>query len=595
MKTQLMQVDTTSGNRMYAEDIQYGANVYTEIFRGGMGITGATNSGIFKIFGIAVSGTSIQITKGALLIYYNGTSSSTIVDQDQIAVCRYNGNDVTIDQGTAFNLYVGYNETQRVNEGGSNYIAYRDYFFQTTSFSGSKLTLSVPANLTIPELMKQYGWNYPMPKSFTFDLLETPVDAEDILTEGSVGTDQLANYCVTSDRIANGAVGTDQLNVNEVNGMFFDYTISNISQFGTVFNNILSRGSYKVRILAGEYNITQSYNLGNTSSGNKVDIYCDPGVVLNGFLSENVLSNLSVINDTALDNSVSGGVTLHGGKINAIFQSGSSSNSYSVISGFSGIYNCILCLPQNITSTQTALSCVLNSSNIDNIIVDLISTSYTSNQSGKIGVIFSNCENITNVYVQRPKTSTNNSPYVHIFLFCKDISNVKIDSIESNKLITYFLSCYNISGVSLTISGIFDNSSQKVRVFTNCFNITNVNIMAQNYGYTEESPNIVQIFGSCSNISGVRANFTDVMGTGNNQMITLISSCTSVSHVFASGRSPMKGFIVLSKGVTNNYIYSASQLSSVVYSQSYASYDTSVPCDEGINGGLNYIENLSDI
>ena len=595
MKTQLMQVDTTSGNRMYAEDIQYGANVYTEIFRGGMGITGATNSGIFKIFGIAVSGTSIQITKGALLIYYNGTSSSTIVDQDQIAVCRYNGNDVTIDQGTAFNLYVGYNETQRVNEGGSNYIAYRDYFFQTTSFSGSKLTLSVPANLTIPELMKQYGWNYPMPKSFTFDLLETPVDAEDILTEGSVGTDQLGNYCVTSDRIANGAVGTDQLNVNEVNGMFFDYTISNISQFGTVFNNILSRGSYKVRILAGEYNITQSYNLGNTSSGNKVDIYCDPGVVLNGFLSENVLSNLSVINDTALDNSVSGGVTLHGGKINAIFQSGSSSNSYSVISGFSGIYNCILCLPQNITSTQTALSCVLNSSNIDNIIVDLISTSYTSNQSGKIGVIFSNCENITNVYVQRPKTSTNNSPYVHIFVFCKDISNVKIDSIESNKLITYFYSCYNISGVSLTISGIFDNSSQKVRVFTNCFNITNVNIMAQNYGYTEESPNIVQIFGSCSNISGVRANFTDVMGTGNNQMITLISSCTSVSHVFASGRSPMKGFIVLSKGVTNNYIYSASQLSSVVYSQSYASYDTSVPCDEGINGGLNYIENLSDI
>lgn len=595
MKTQLMQVDTTSGNRMYAEDIQYGANVYTEIFRGGMGITGATNSGIFKIFGIAVSGTSIQITKGALLIYYNGTSYSTIVDQDQIAVCRYNGNDVTIDQGTAFNLYVGYNEAQRVNEGGSNYIAYRDYFFQTTSFSGSKLTLSVPANLTIPELMKQYGWNYPMPKSFTFDLLETPVDAEDILTEGSVGTDQLGNYCVTSDRIANGAVGTDQLNVNEVNGMFFDYTISNISQFDTVFNNILSRGSYKVRILAGEYNITQSYNLGNTSSGNKVDIYCDPGVVLNGFLSENVLSNLSVINDTALDNSVSGGVTLHGGKINAIFQSGSSSNRYSVISGFSGIYNCILCLPQNTTSTQPALSCVLNSSNIDNIIVDLISTSYTSNQSGKIGVIFSNCENITNVYVQRPKTSTNNSPYVHIFLFCKDISNVKIDSIESNKLITYFLSCYNISGVSLTISGIFDNSSQKVRVFINCFNITNVNIMAQNYGYTEETPNIVQIFGSCSNISGVRANFTDVMGTGNNQMITLISSCTSVSHVFASGRSPMKGFIVLSKGVTNNYIYSASQLSSVVYSQSYASYDTSVPCDEGINGGLNYIENLSDI
>lgn len=592
MKTQLMQVDTTSGNRMYAEDIQYGANVYTEIFRGGMGITGATNSGIFKIFGIAVSGTSIQITKGALLIYYNGTSSSTIVDQDQIAVCRYNGNVVTIDQGTAFNLYVGYNETQRVNEGGSNYIAYRDYFFQTTSFSGSKLTLSVPANLTIPELMKQYGWNYPMPKSFTFDLLETPVDAEDILTEGSVGTDQLGNYCVTSDRIANGAVGTDQLNVNEVNGMFFDYTISNISQFGTVFNNILSRGSYKVRILAGEYNITRSYNLGNTSSGNKVDIYCDPGVVLNGFLSENVISNLSVINDSALDNSVSGGVTLHGGKINAIFQSGSSSNSYSVISGFSGIYNCILCLPQNITSTQTALSCVLHSSNIDNIIVDLISTSYTSNQSNKIGVIFNNCENITNVYVQRPKTSTNNSPYVHIFLSCKDISNVKIDSIESNKRITYFLSCYNISGVSLTISGIFDNSSQKVRVFIYCFNITNVNIMAQNYGYTEESPNIVQIFGSCSNISGVRANFTDVMGTGNNQMITLISSCTSVSHVFASGRSPMKGFIVLSKGVTNNYIYSASQLSSVVYSQSYASYDTSVPCDEGINGGLNYIENL---
>ena len=137
MKTQLMQVDKTSGNRVYAEDIQYSTNVYSEIFRGGMGITGSTNTGIFKLFGLAVNDTSVQITKGTLLIYYNGSNSATITDPDQIAVCRYNGNVVTISQGSSITLYVGYNETQRVNESGSNYVAYRDYFFQSTSFSGS--------------------------------------------------------------------------------------------------------------------------------------------------------------------------------------------------------------------------------------------------------------------------------------------------------------------------------------------------------------------------------------------------------------------------------------------------------------------------
>ena len=401
MKTQLMQVDTTSGNRMYAEDIQYGANVYTEIFRGGMGITGATNSGIFKIFGIAVSGTSIQITKGALLIYYNGTRSSTIVDQYQIAVCRYNGNDVTINQGTAFNLYVGYNETQRVNEGGSNYIAYRDYFFRTTSFSGSKLTLSVPANLTIPELMKQYGWNYPMPKSFTFDLLETPVDAEDILTEGSVGTDQLGNYCVTSDRIANGAVGTDQLNVNEVNGMFFDYTISNISQFGTVFNNILSRGSCKVRILAGEYNITQSYNLGNTSSGNKVDIYCDPGVKIILNSSPNSAYGLTVTNDGG-----SGEANLYGGEFLNIW--GSTENiSYSnaIINGFNSVSNALILNPLIINTVTGNLHAISNSSNINNCIVYITESNYRLSQQNKTSTFFYNCVNISIISIPKPAFS----------------------------------------------------------------------------------------------------------------------------------------------------------------------------------------------
>lgn len=590
MKTRLMQVDPTSGNRMYAEDIQYGANVYTEIFRGGMGITGATNSGIFKIFGIAVSGTSIQITKGALLIYYNGTRSSTIVGQDQIAVCRYNGNDVTIRQGASFNLYVGYNETKRVNESGSNYIAYRDYFFQTTSFSGSKLTLNVPANLTIPELMKQYGWNYPMPKSFTFDLLKTPVDAGAILTGGSVGTEQLGNYCVTSNRIANGAVGTDQLNVNEVNGMFFDYTISNISQFGIVFNNILSRGSCKVRILAGEYNITQSYNLGNTSSGNKVDIYCDPGVVLNGYLSSGVLSNLIVTRDSG-----SGGVTLHGGKINAIYQSGETTNPHSAIAGFSGIYNCILCLPQNITPTRTTTICVANSYNIENIIVDLISTSYTNPQSGKSGTIFRQCDNISNVFIPNPSISSNNAPYVSIFESCNNISNIKINTIPANKYITFFMSCDNVSKVDISISGQFPVSTKKwINGFQRTNNISDFNISVDNYGYDSINNETVYLVYLCKNISSGTIKLNNTSSSYLTPMLKVIYECVFVQNMYILGDNPLITYIENSIGVTNNVIYSPNGSAMAdAYAKSYASTDKSTKCGNTALGGFNYsIERL---
>lgn len=590
MKTQLMQVDTTSGNRMYAEDIQYGANVYTEIFRGGMGITGATNSGIFKIFGIAVSGTLIQITKGSLLIYYNGTSSSTIVDSDQIAVCRYNGNDVTINQGTAFNLYVGYNETQRVNESGSNYIAYRDYFFQTTSFSGSKLTLSVPANLTIPELMKQYGWNYPMPKSFTFDLLEIPADAEDILTEGSVGTSQLADQSVTSSKIANNSVGTSQLDMNQVNGIFFDYTISNISQFGTVFNNILSKGSYKVRILAGEYNITQSYNLGNTSSNNRVDIYCDPGVVLNGFLSTNVLSNFLVTRDSG-----SGGVTLHGGKINAIYQNGETTNPHSVISGFSGIYDSILCLPQNFTTTQTSTICIAKSCNINNITIDLISTSYSSTQSAKAGVIFIECNNISNIFISKPQVSSNNPPYIRIFDTCNNISNVKINTTPVNKYITFFMLCKNVSKVDISISGQFPVSTTRwINVFQTTNNISDFNISVDNYGYDSINNETIYLVYLCKNISSGTIKLNNTSSSYLTPMLKVIYECMFVQNMYILGDTPLITYIENSHGVTNNVLYSANGVEEVdVYLNSYASSDNSTKCGNTALGGFNYsIEGL---
>lgn len=586
MKTQLMQVDTTSGNRMYAEDIQYGANVYTEIFRGGMGITGSTNTGIFKLFGLAVNDTSVQITKGTLLIYYNGSNSSTITDPDQIAVCRYNGNDVTINQGSSITLYVGYNETKRVNESGSNYVAYRDYFFQTTSFSGSKLTLSVPANLTIPELMKQYGWNYPMPKSFTFDLLEIPVDAEDILAEGSVGTGQLASYCVTSDRIANGAVGTDQLNVSEVNGMFFDYTISNISQFGTVFNNILSRGSYKVRILAGEYNITKSYNLGNTSSNNKVDIYCDPGVVLNGFLSANVLSNFIVTIDSG-----SGGVTLHGGKINAIYQSGETTNPHSVIAGFSGIYDSILCLPLNSTTTQTSTICIAKSCNINNITIDLISTSYSNPQSGKAGVIFRECNNISNIFISKPQVSSNNPPYIRIFDTCNNISNVKINTTPVNKYITFFMSCKNVSKVDISISGQFPVSTTRwINVFQKTNNISDFNISVDNYGYDSINNETIYLVYLCKNISSGTIKLNNTSSSYLTPMLKVIYECMFVQNMYILGDTTLITYIENSHGVTNNVLYSANGVvvEADVYLNSYASSDNSTKCGNTALGGFNY-------
>lgn len=590
MKTQLMQVDKTSGNRVYAEDIQYSTNVYSEIFRGGMGIIGSTNTGIFKLFGLAVNDTSVQITKGTLLIYYNGSNSATITYPDQIAVCRYNGNGITINQGSSITLYVGYNETQRVNESGRNYIAYRNYFFQTTSFSGSKLTLSVPANLTIPELMKQYSWNYPTPKSFTFDLLEIPVDAEDILTEGSVGTGQLARYCVTSDRIANGAVGTDQLNVSEVNGMFFDYTISNISQFGTVFNNILSRGSYKVRILAGEYNITQSYNLGNTSSNNKVDIYCDPGVVLNGFLFTNVLSNFIVTIDSG-----SGGVTLHGGKINAIYQSGKTTNPHSVITGFSGIYDSILCLPQNPTNTQTSTICISNSCNINNITIDLISTSYSNTQSGKAGVIFRECNNISNIFISKPQVSSNNPPYIRIFDTCNNISNVKINTNPVNKYITFFMLCKNVSKVDISISGQFPVSTTRwINVFQTTNNISDFNISVDNYGYNSINNETIYLVYLCKNISSGTIKLNNTSSSYLTPMLKVIYECMFVQNMYILGDTPLITYIENSHGVTNNVLYSANGVEEVdVYLNSYASSDNRTKCGNTALGGFNYsIEGL---
>lgn len=591
MKTQLMQVDTTSGNRMYAEDIQYGANVYTEIFRGGMGITGATNSGIFKIFGIAVSGTSIQITKGALLIYYNGTSSSTIVDQDQIAVCRYNGNVVTINQGTAFNLYVGYNETQRVNEGGSNYIAYRDYFFQTTSFSGSKLTLSVPANLTIPELMKQYGWNYPMPKSFTFDLLETPVDAEDILTEGSVGTDQLANYCVTSDRIANGAVGTDQLNVNEVNGMFFDYTISNISQFGTVFNNILSRGSYKVRILAGEYNITQSYNLGNTSSGNKVDIYCDPGVKITLNSSPNNAYGLTVTNDGG-----SGEANLYGGEFLNIWNSSENiSYSNAIINGFNSVSNALILNPLIINTVTGNLHAISNSYNINNCIVYITESNYSSSQQNKISTFFYNCVNISNITIPKPALSQGERKDIQVFSGCRNITNVKIESYESINSISYFFTCSNISNIQINITGKFLSQGQNTGFFLNCREVSNVRIIAENYSIQTNVVPPVILFLSCNNIFNCTINFDAVSGSGSFAMFTVMNLCNKVNGNYII--SPGSIFTVMKNcmGVINNTVTGTNVSTSTVYSNCYSSMDVNseYACANTPSGGFNFAGNLN--
>ena len=590
MKTQLMQVDTTSGNRVYAEDIQYSTNIYTEIFRGGMGITGSTNTGIFKLLGVVVNNTSIQITKGTLLIYYNGSNSSTITDIDQIAVCRYNGNDVTINQGSIITLYVGYNEAQRANESGYNYVAYRDYFFQTTSFPTFKLSLSIPPNLTISELMKQYGWNYPMPKSFTFDLLEIPADAEDILTEGSVGTSQLANQSVTSSKIANNSVGTSQLDMNQVNGIFFDYTISNISQFGTVFNNILSRGSYKVRILAGEYNITQSYNLGNTSSNNKVDIYCDPGVVLNGFLSTNVLSNFIVTRDSG-----SGGVTLHGGKINAIYQSGKTTNPHAVISGFSGIYDSILCLPQNPTTTQTSTICISNSCNINNITIDLISTSYSSTQSGKVGVIFRECNNISNIFISKPQVSSNNSPYIRIFDTCNNISNVKINTTPVNKYITFFIFCKNVSKVDISISGQFPESPRLwIEVFQTTNNISDFNISVDNYGYDSLNNETIYLVYLCKNISSGIIKLNNTSSSYLTPMLKVIYGCRFVQNMYILGDTPLTTYIENSHGVTNNVLYSANGVEEVdAYLDSYASSDNSTKCGNTALGGFNYsIEGL---
>lgn len=591
MKTQLMQVDKTSGNRVYAEDIQYSTNVYSEIFRGGMGITGSTNTGIFKLFGLAVNDTSVQITKGTLLIYYNGSNSATITDPDQIAVCRYNGNDVTISQGRSITLYVGYNETQRVNKSGSNYVAYRDYFFQTTSFSGSKLTLSVPANLTIPELMKQYGWNYPMPKSFTFDLLEIPVDAEDILTEGSVGTGQLDNYCVTSDRIANGAVGTDQLNVSEVNGMFFDYTISNISQFGSVFNNILSRGSYKVRILAGEYNITRSYNLGNTSSNNKVDIYCDPGVKITLNSSPNNAYGLTVTNDGG-----SGEANLYGGEFFNIWVSPENiSYSNAIINGFNSISNALILNPVIINTATGNLYAIRNSSNINNCKLYITESNYRSSQQNKISVFFGECNNISNITIPKPALSQGERKEIHVFSGCSNITNVNIESYESINTISYFFTCTNISNIKINITGEFLSQGQNTGFFLNCRDVSNVRIFAENYHIqTNVEPPIV-LFLKCNNIINCTITFNAVSDSHSFAMFTIMILCNKVNGNCIN--TPGVIFTVMEKcmGVINNTVTGVMVSADTVYSECYSSMDVNskYACANTPSGGFNFSGQLT--
>lgn len=587
MNTQRMLVDTSSGNRMYVEDIQYGANIYTEVFRGGLGITGSTNTGVFKILGLTVNGNSIQFNKGTVLIYYNGTSSSTIVDSDQIAVCRYNGNVVSVAVGSSINLYVGYNEISRVNESGSNYVAYIDFFFQTTSFSGSKLTLNIPANLTVPELFKQYGWNYPVNDSFTIDLINTPIDAQDILTGGSVGTEQLADKSVTSSKIANGSVGTEQLDITQVNGMFFDYTISNISQFGTVFNNILSKGSLKVRILGGEYNITNIYNLGNTSSNNIVEVYCDPDVVINGFLSTNIPYNFSVNRDSGF-----GGVIWHGGIINPIYQSGKNDSAVAVFNGLSGFYDAVLSLPQNPTTIQTSVICLAGCYNIDNIIVKLLGTSYSSTQSGKMNTFFRLCENISNILIDAPLPSTNNAPYVRIFESCSNISNVKIKSLASNKYMVYFLWCNNISNVNVNITGNFPiNVNMLIYLFRNSNNISNFEISIDNYGRDSLNQVNITLFYNCININNGQIKLIKPSsGSWLSPMINVIHNSTSVSKIHMTGGSPVENYIVNSKGVTNNVLYTNEEYTSdEVYSDSYCSFNNSNKCGITALGGFNYV------
>ena len=586
MNTQRMLVDISSGNRMYAEDIQYGSNIYTEVFRGGLGITGSTNTGVFKILGLTVNGNNIQFNKGTVLIYYNGTSSSTIVDSDQIAVCRYKGNVVSFAVGSSINLYVGYNETSRVNERGSNYVAYIDFFFQTTSFSGSKLTLNIPANLTVTELVKQYGWNYPVNDSFTIDLIETPIDAQDILTGGSVGTGQLANYCVTSDRIANGAVGTDQLNVSEVNGMFFDYTISNISKFGTVFNDILSRGSYKVRILAGEYNITKSYNLGNTSSNNKVDIYCDPGVKITLYSSPDNAYGLTVTNDGG-----SGEANLYGGEFLNIWTS-SKNISYpnAIINGFNSVSNALILNPLIINTVTGNLYAIRNSSNINNCKLYITESNYSTLQQNKKSVFFGECNNISNITIPKPALSQGKRKEIYVFSGCMNITNVNIESYESINTISYFFTCTNISNIQINITGKFLSQGQNTCFFFNCIDVSNVRIFAENYYIkTNVEPPIV-LFLSCNNIINCSITFNTVPDPDSFAMFTIMNLCNKVNGNYIN--NPGFIFTVMKKcmGVINNTVTPVTVSADTVYSGCYSSMDVNseYACANTPSGGFNF-------
>lgn len=604
MGTKKMNVYPDAPNRMYSEDIKNGVNQYTEILKLGLGVTSSSpNSILFKLVGLTFVDTDITFDKNSFLIIYNNTGQDLpYLENGEAALCKYTGTmDYTITVAQSLNLYVGYNVETRIADDYNEYNAYYEFYFQLSSFQGSVQTINVPSVSNVNTFIRNYIWlplNY---HSVGVNELNTPFNPTSIFQNNTITGSLLQDNTITGSKLADDSVGEDQLVVSDVYGLFYDYTISPTVGFSAL-SNILNSGSKKIRVLAGNYTLTSTINLGNTSSSNKVEIFCDPGVVINGVFTNTVSSIFSVNDDSGM-----GTAYWNGGTFKAQFNGTADQyTACSILNGFTSVSEVNLVSPTNSTAYNCNMYLLNNCNNIYNCRVTLNNTSYTNSQSdiNMINGIFYNCKNIDKIYINTPYASTGTAPYVRVFDTCSDISNIRLYIYPTNKNITYFYNSSNITNVNCQFSGDFSGTSSDTGEYMLaylCQGLSQFNIKGDVQSPTSQSSSTkLSLIDDCSNIQNLYMVFSTTSSSYTNlyPSVNAITDCFFVRGCYINcyGNSnnvaaSLFGVIDNSKMVTNNYVYSGTQLIESVYNNSYADNGL-VPCSETSSGGFNIIDAL---
>lgn len=578
-----MLIDTSSNNRMFADDIANGINFSSQILLGGMGITNSTSTGIFKVFGWApTTENNIDMPKGCALIYYNGTGVEDIVRPGEIAVCFNNQGIITVNADYGITLYIGYNEEKRVNEAGTEYVAYRDFFFSNIEFSGYKLKWEIGGD-SVYGLLHQHTWNSPNKKSIGIAELNTPFIARSIIAAYSVGALQLENGAVTTLKLANGAVTYDKLDPSIVNGLTSDIIISSVDDFKTKLPNILANGNSRVRIKKGTYALDTTINLGSDINPNVVDIWCDAGVIIDGRFTGSTTSILTVTNVQG-----KGVVNWHGGTIRGSYNGTSAIADISVMRGFHSISDVFVETIKNASLRMVNLNTIMECNNINNA-----NFMFTDVNNSGFNAVFYKCINLNNIKGDTSIVMTKANTQMCVFNTCNDISNVAITCGANTSQLINFNFCVNITCVSIGFVGNYPPTENiQVQSFLWCKNISNVQITSPNYGYNNSSYiNNVHIFSNSQNISNVYMLFSGTT-TDEFQSIAPFIYCDEVSQCKIVTNAPMSRCMLMCKGVINNSCSVGSNITKThVYFNSYISGDTTIKCDDNVYNFFNNILN----